>query len=408
MPERTLGTCVAQNSHLAIPAVYDVIMRTFRSTVRVSGTDVGEKEVSAVSKVFSKGYLGMGAEVIRFENELAEMFGRPVACVSTGTAALQLALQSAGVGPGAEVLVPSLTYVAGFQAISATGATPVSVDVLQGTLTMDPKDARNKVSAATRAIMPVYYGGGIARMGEIYELARLFSLRVIEDAAHAFGSFVDGSLVGSKGDIVCFSFDPIKNMTSGEGGCVVTSDSEVLETIKDLRLLGVRGDSVARASERRLYEFDVQNQGWRYHMNNVNAAIGLAQLSDFNKKSLIRQKLAQIYNSMFAEETSITPLPYNYEEVVPHIYVIRLQSKEIRDTVRGKLREDLNVETALHWFPNHFLSKYKNPGVSLPTTESEFEKMLTIPLHTKLGASTVTRIASFIIEAVRGVNQGVK
>lgn len=343
----------------------------------------------------------MGAEVVRFENQLANTFGRPVACVSTGTAALQLALQAAGIGPGDEVLVPSLTYVAGFQAVSATGATPISVDVLERTLTIDPEDARNKITPATRAIMPVYYGGGIAGLGEIYKLATGFSLRVIEDAAHAFGSRVEGNIVGSKGDIVCFSFDPIKNLTSGDGGCVVTNDLTVLENVKDLRLLGVRGDSLARASERRLYEFDVVDQGWRHHMNNVNAAIGLAQLQDFTNKALTRQELARRYNSIFAEEKLITPLPYDYTEVVPHIYVIRLGTKKLRDCVRSKLREDLNVETALHWFPNHLLTKYRKEGLSLPTTESEFERMLTIPLHTKLSLSAASRIANFILEVVR-------
>ncbi len=135
-------------------------MVTLNGPIRVSGSAVGESELAAIAAVFERGYLGMGADVQEFEEILGEYFGRPTVCVSTGTAALQLAVQCCGIGPGDEVLVPSLTYVAAFQAISATGATPVAVDVLDESLTMDPVDAERKVTSRTKAVMPVYYGGG--------------------------------------------------------------------------------------------------------------------------------------------------------------------------------------------------------------------------------------------------------
>ena len=366
--------------------------------IRVSGSNVGESELAAIASVFERGYLGMGADVQEFEGLLAGYFGRPVACVATGTAALQLAVQCVGIGPGDEVLVPSLTYVAAFQAISATGATPVAVDVLEESLTMDPDDARRHLSKRTKAVMPVYYGGGIRELERIQTLAEENGLRVIEDAAHAFGTVFDGKRVGSTGDVTCFSFDPIKNLTSGEGGCVVSDDVDFMERVRDARLLGVKGDSKARNSERRLYEFEVDSQGWRYHMSNINAAIGKAQFEVFPARAAIRQQLARKYNEILGSCSSIQILPYSYDDVVPHIYVVRFDSSAMRDRVKSRLLSELNVETALHWYPNHYLARYRLSAESLPVTEDAFSRMLTLPLHTKLTIDQVQRIGTAVLQ----------
>ena len=168
----------------------------------------------------------MGEEVQAFERELTGFFGRQAVCVTNGTAALHLAVQGCGVGMGDEVLVPSLTYVACFQAISATGAVPVACDVDPQSFCLDWRDAEQRITAKTKAIMPVHYAGGVGDLDSIYALAQKAELRVIEDAAHAFGSSYQKRKVGSFGDIACFSFDGIKNITSGEGGCIVTDDQE--------------------------------------------------------------------------------------------------------------------------------------------------------------------------------------
>ena len=364
--------------------------------IRVSGSDVGPAELAAIGSVFERGYLGMGADVQQFEELLGEFFGRPAVCVATGTAALQLAVQCCGIGPGDEVLVPSLTYVAAFQAISATGATPVSVDVLDDSLTMDPADAQRKVTSQTKAVMPVYYGGGIRGLEQIHTMAKANGLRVIEDAAHAFGTEFDDVRVGSDGDISCFSFDPIKNLTSGEGGCIVSDDTEFMDRVRDARLLGVKGDSKARNSERRLYEFEVEYQGWRYHMSNINAAIGKAQFAVFPERAALRQELARTYNEIFQSVPGVQVLPYEYDDVVPHIYVVRFPSTEMRDDVKARLLSDINVETALHWYPNHYLARYRDESGTLKVTEDAFSRMLTLPLHTKLSVDRVRTIAQHV------------
>jgi len=213
--------------------------------VRLSRSSTSEKEITAVGETVRRAALGMGSETDAFEKELTQFIGgnRHVLCVNTGTAALQLAIQACGIGRGDEVLVPTLTFVASFQAISATGATPVACDVLRENGCLDPVDAALRITPRTKAIMPVHYASGPGALDKIYELAKKKNLRVIEDAAHAFGGKYQGNRVGATGDVVCFSFDGIKNITSGEGGAVVTSDATVANRIKDARLLGVEKDT---------------------------------------------------------------------------------------------------------------------------------------------------------------------
>ena len=240
-------------------------------------------EKKAVLRVLESEYLGMGKEVQNFEKDLTIFFGRPALCVANGTAALHLSLQAAGVGLGDEILIQSLTYVASFQAISATGAKPVPCDINPNTFCFDWRDAESRLTSKTKAIMPVHYSGRVGDLTEIYTFAKNHGLRVIEDAAHAYGSEYLGRKIGSFGDIACFSFDGIKNITSGEGGCIVTNDKEILQKVRDARLLGVQKDSENRYEGKRSWHFDVTAQGWRYHMSDIMASIGLEQLKNFPK-----------------------------------------------------------------------------------------------------------------------------
>ena len=248
-------------------------------------------------RVLDKEFLGMGEEVQIFEERLSEFFGRPAVCVVNGTAALHLALQACGISDGDEVLVPSITYVASFQAISATGASPVACDVEENFLCLDWTDAEKRITSKTKAIMPVHYSGGVGNLDKIYELAKSHNLRVIEDAAHAFGTFYKERRVGGFGDIACFSFDGIKNITSGEGGCIVTNDKEVLNLVKDARLLGVEKDSEKRYEGKRSWNFNVSKQGWRYHMSDIMAAIGIEQLNRFDEIAIKRKAIATAYKT---------------------------------------------------------------------------------------------------------------
>ncbi len=368
--------------------------------IRLSKSCLGEAEKQAVMGVLSREYLGMGAEVKELEQALTEFFGRPVVCVVNGTAALHLSLQACGIGTGDEVLVPSLTYVATFQAISATGARPVACDVEPDTLTLDWRDAERRITSRTRAILPVHYTGGVANLERIYALAREHRLRVVEDAPHAFGTVIGGRLVGSFGDVACFSFDGIKNITCGEGGCIVTDDAKVLQRVRDGRLLGVEKDTEKRYSGERSWEFDVTAQGWRYHMSNIMAAIGIEQLRRFDTLARIRRERARLYDGILRGHSRIQPLQRDYDSVVPHIYVVRIAGLVERKRLQARLLED-NIETGIHYFPNHWLTFYRDPAAApLPNTDSIFPELLTLPLHPDLSEPDVRYVCDRLCAAV--------
>ena len=362
--------------------------------IRLSKSCLSAEEKAAVMGVLDRELLGMGAEVQQFEQTLSEFFGRPAVCVASGTAALQVALQAAGIGWGDEVLVPSLTYVASFQAISATGAKPVACDVRSDSLTLDWRDAEQRLTKRTKAIMPVHYSGGVRDLFEINSFAVRHGLRVIEDAAHAFGTVFQGQRVGSFGDIACFSFDGIKNITSGEGGCVVTSDVGILARVRDARLLGVEKDTEKRFAGQRSWDFDVTAQGWRYHMSNIMAAIGLEQMKRFPEMACVRQGLAQHYDQLLHGHPRISVMHHDYNTVVPHIYVVRIQGLTVRKALQESLQAQ-GVQTGVHYQPNHHLSFFSDPTAApLPVTDLVYPEMLTLPLHADLTKQDVYYICN--------------
>ena len=346
--------------------------------VRLSKCSISDAEINAVTRVMKAEYLGMGSTVQDFEHAIKKYLdtSMEVICVNTGTSALEIALSSLDIGVGDEVLVPSLTYIGTFQAISATGATPVACEIEKSSFFLNLEDAKNKITNNTKAIMPVHYASSSQGMSAIYELASNFGLRVIEDAAQAFGCTRDHKKVGTSGDILCFSFDGIKNITCGEGGAVLTSDQEVAQRVKDGRLLGVLKDSDKRYKGTRSWDFDVQNQGFRFHMSNINAAIGMVQLSRVEDFKVRRQKIAKNYIDAFSLMNDVQPLNIKYDQIIPHIFVVKANS-------RNELREYLTnneIECGLHYKPNHMLSKYNN-GIRLPITEYCYERAITLPCH---------------------------
>jgi dTDP-4-amino-4,6-dideoxygalactose transaminase len=365
--------------------------------IRLSKSIVGLQEWEALRRVLIEdGYLGMGKEVQLFEKELQQFLrtDRQVICVNSGTAAIQLATMAA-VKPGDEVLVQSLTFVATFQAIVAAGAIPIACDVDPETITIDLKDAENRLSKKTKAIMPVHYASGVGDLNEIYEFARNNNLRIIEDAAHAFGTLYKGKLVGTFGDISCFSFDGIKNITSGEGGAVVTNDEKVIRFVKDARLLGVQRDTEKRYLGQRSWEFDVTHLGYRYHMSNLFGAIGRVQLQRFENEFRPRRvELAKIYRQALKDLPGVKLLQSDLGNVVPHIFPIRVLNGK-RDNLRNWLLEK-KIEVGIHYKPNHLLSYYGRKKGSLPITEKLYKELLTLPLHPDLSDEDV----GYIIKSV--------
>lgn len=368
--------------------------------IRLSKSVIGEAEKQAVMGVLDREYFGMGKEVQEFENLLSGFFTRPTVCVNTGTAALHLALQSIGVGHGDEVLVQSITYVASFQAISAMGARPIPCEVDADTITIDVEDAEKRLTDRTKAIMPVHYAGGMGELDEVYKLAKDNDLRVVEDACHAFGGYYKGKRVGSFGDISCFSFDGIKNITAGEGGAIVTDDESVLQKVRDARLLGVEKDTDKRYKGERSWDFDVRHQGWRYHMSNIMAAIGIEQFKRLDELAARRRQLAKLYHNKLGSISSIGLLHQDFDSIVPHIFVIKLKNGD-RDKIRKRLLEK-GIQTGVHYQPNHFLSMYNPDGdVSLPVTEKLYPELLSLPLHPDLKDSDIDYICAQLVDSLK-------
>lgn len=368
--------------------------------IRQSKSCIGDAEKRSVIAVLNKEFLGMGAEVQKFERDLSEFLGRTALCVVNGTSALHLALQACDLGVGDEVLVPSLTYIASFQAISATGAKPVACDIDETTLMLDLSDAQKRLTKETKAIMPVHYSGGVGDLNAVFTFAQKHNLRVIEDAAHAFGTIYQNKRIGSFGDVTCFSFDGIKNITSGEGGCIVTDDKAVLKKVRDARLLGIEKDSKKRYVGKRSWNFEVSAQGWRYHMSDIMASIGIEQLKQLPTFAQKRQQLAKRYDLLFSGHPKIHSLSRDYEEVIPHIYVVRIKGMKNRNIIRDEMLNK-GIQTGYHYQPNHWLEFYKeDDSLQLPTTELVFPELLSLPLHPDLSVSDVEFVAETLINCI--------
>ncbi len=362
--------------------------------IPVSRPSIGEEELSAVKKVFDTGWLGMGSFVKEFEDSISRLIGAPfVIAVNTGTTALHLALDALGIGRGDEVLVPSLTFVATLQAITSTGATPVFCDIEPDTLNIDIKDVERKVSSRAKAVIPVHYRGVPCDMDALMALAKQKGLKVVEDAAHAFGSYYKGRPIGSFGDATCFSFDPIKVITCGEGGAIAVRDEALASLIQKKRILGIDKDTWSRYKHERSWFYDVLVQGYRYHMSNINAAIGLEQLKKIDPFIKARTGIAKRYDEALSGIPGIELIKTDYSGVALFMYIIKV--KKDREGLMAHLREN-GVDSGIHYIPSHLFTLYKDIPAKLPATEKVWEEILTLPLYPDLSAEGQAKVISSI------------
>ena len=363
--------------------------------IPVSRPSIGQEELKEVEKVFATGWLGLGSTVFEFENKLKDYLGaKHVLAVNTGTTALHIALDAFGIKDGDEVIVPSLTFCASIQVITALGARPVFCEINPENLNIDVTDVEKKITKNTKAIMPVHYCGQACDMDALMEIGKNHNIVIIEDAAHAFGSSYKGKKIGSFGDATCFSFDPIKNLTCGEGGAVTLSDDKVAETIRTKRILGIDKDTWHRYRNERAWFYEVTTQGYRYHMSNINAAIGLAQLKKFEYFIQKKKEIVQKYNDAFMNIDGLKILSWNLKETAPFTYIIRVLNGAREDLIaflKGK-----GVGTGIHYIPNHLQPFFKPFATSLPVTEQIGEEILTLPLFYDMTEEQV----STVIEAV--------
>jgi dTDP-4-amino-4,6-dideoxygalactose transaminase len=361
---------------------------------------IGVDTIKAVVDALHAGWLGMGAITQAFEETLARFLGlegRYIIATNTGTAALHLGLLAAGVGPGDEVITPAFNFIADHQAIIATGATPVLCDVDEVTLGVDPDKVAALIGPRTKAIVPLYFGGVAGRVKELYAVAERHGLRVVEDATHAFGTRVEGRAIGSFGDVTCFSFDPVKVITSIDGGAVVVGDPTVLERLRHWRFLGIDRETMARYKNSRAWEYDVVSQGFRYHLTNINAAVGLSQLARADEFIASRRQVCRLYNRLLADVAGVRCPATDFHDVSPFIYTVRVPAARregLIEHLRGR-----GVATGIHFLPAQDFTYLKGcRRGDLSVTERATREIVTLPLHTHMAPATVERVAATIRE----------
>jgi perosamine synthetase len=360
-------------------------------TIPVQRPCLGPEELQAVERVFKSGWLGFGEVAQAFENELRMFLGaRHAVAVSNGTAALHLALDALDLKPQDEVLVPTLTFVATPQAVVMAGATPVFCDVDPETFNLDVKDAASRITPRTKAVIPMHYGGTACDMDAVHRLAAQARLHVVEDAAHAFGSSYKGRMVGTLSELTCFSFDPIKNITCGEGGAVVTSNQELAGKMASRRVLGIVRDAASYA-----WSYTVAEHGFRYHMDNLNAAIGLEQMKRFDAFCKRRRAIASRYDEAFAGIPGLSRREQRLDETCPFFYVVRVLDGR-REVLIDHLKAS-GIMTGVHYVPNHLHRLFADRRTFLPVAERLGREILTLPLFYEMTDEQV----EFVIAAVR-------
>jgi dTDP-4-amino-4,6-dideoxygalactose transaminase len=346
---------------------------------------VGRHEIRAVKRVLKSGSLAQGPEVARFEKEFSKfVMGRECVAVNSGTSALQLALLSVGVEPGDEVIVPSFSFAATANSVALVGAKPVFVDIDPLTFNIDPKKIESAISSRTRAIQVVHLYGLPANMPKIMEIAKQWNLLVIEDAAQAHLASIDGKPVGTYGDAAAFSFYPTKNMTTGEGGMVVFSDSSFARRSRLLRNQGM---------EKR-YQNEIV--GYNLRMTDINAAIGLQQLKCVKSWTEKRISNANLLSDRIAQaQTPLTPHGFHH---VFHQYTVRIPKK--RDFCANYL-DSVGVGNGVYYpTPIHMLPSF-NLDLELIETKLATEQVLSLPVHPSLSRKDLLRIANSVDHAIQ-------
>ena len=367
---------------------------------------LGEEEVAEVVDSLRSGWITTGPKVKRFEEDFAGYVGaRNAVAVSSCTAALHLSLAALGVGPDAEVIVPTLTFCSTANVVVHLGARPILVDIDEDGH-ICPAAVRRAITARTRAIVPVHYGGQACRIGEILRIAEEQRIAVVEDAAHAAGTTFHGQRIGTHGRATAFSFYATKNMTTGEGGMITTNDDALAVRLRRLALHGMSRDAWKRYLSTGSWYYEVLEPGYKSNMSDLQAAIGIHQLQRLDGFITRRREIACRYREAFGDLPEIQlprddpDRPHTY-----HVFPVRLAAGSLRigrDEFMERLRE-YRIGASVHFIPVHRHPHYRDqlgysPG-EFPNAEQFYSGLLSLPLYPKMSARDVEDV----IEAVRDI-----
>jgi len=371
--------------------------------IPLADIDFDSEEEAAVLKVIKSRWLTMGAMTQAFEEEFAAYTGAGHAiAVANGTAALHLACMVIGLKDGDEVIVPSLTFVATANAIRYTGAIPVFADIeSEQDLDISVRAIEQKITERTRAIMVMHYGGYACDMPAITKLAREKGLAIIEDAAHAIGSEIDGRKMGVWGEVGCFSFFSNKNMTTGEGGMVVTNNDAMADKLRILRSHGMTTMSWDR-HKGHAWSYDVVELGYNYRIDEIRAALGRVQLSKLDRNNERRRILSALYREQLQELVPTIVVPFNETRGISACHLLPILLPAGSDRLRFmEYMKSHGIQTSIHYPPIHKFQAFAEVGLGagdLPVTENVTGRQVTLPLYPTLKEEDVT----VVVQAVQG------
>ena len=362
-----------------------------------------EKEAQAAYDTIRSGWISTGAKCAELEEKFAEMLGAKYAItMSNCTDALHICCILCGFGPGDEVICPSLTFAASANCIRYVGATPVFADVVDsGHINIDPADIERKITPKTKGIVVVHMAGYPAKMDEIMAVAKRYNLKVVEDACHGPLSEYKGKKLGTIGDCSAFSFFSNKNISTGEGGMLVTNSEEFAEKARLLRSHGMTTMSYQRASGHAT-EYDIIDLGYNFRFDDIRAAIAIEQLkklpNDYRRRIEVRNKYLEYLKD---HERVVVPFLHNTEYVSNYIFPIVLKDsdKAYRDSIREKLANK-GIQTSVHYPAVHMFSVFKEQDVSLPITEYVSDNEITLPMYAKLTDTQIEYICDSLKEAL--------
>jgi perosamine synthetase len=350
---------------------------------------IGDEEIAAVTEVLRSGWLTTGARTRAFEEAFANVIGvKHAIAVNSATAALHLALEASGVGPGDEVIVPTMTFAASAEVVVYLGARPVLADCDERTMNLDPAEIDRLRTPRTRAVMPVHLGGLPCDMDLILASARAAGCHVIEDAAHAFPASYRGRTIGTIGDITCFSFYATKTMTTGEGGMITTESDTAADRMRMMSLHGLSRQAWNRYGAKGSWAYDILEAGYKYNLTDIAAAIGLVQLGRVPELNEARRRIAAKYAAAFADLPElICPADLDDPGHARHLFVIRLVLDRLTIDRAGFIAalHDQNIGCSVHFIPLHLHSYYRDTfgycAADLPRASRVYETTVSLPIY---------------------------
>jgi dTDP-4-amino-4,6-dideoxygalactose transaminase len=371
--------------------------------------DIGAAEIDAVVDTLRSGWLTTGPKVRRFEEAFAAYVGcHQAVAVNSATAALHLALGAVGLQEGDEVLVPTMTFAATAEVVLYFKAKPVLVDCRPDTFNLDPEQIEKVMTAKTKAIIPVHIAGQACDLDRILELASAYDLRVIEDAAHALPSRFQGKMIGTIGDITCFSFYATKTITTGEGGMATTANPEWTERMRIMGLHGISQDAWKRYTAEGSWYYEILYPGFKYNLTDIAAAIGLEQLKKCTQFWESRQRYAALYHEGFQDVPAIiTPYVAPDRQHAWHLYIIQLDLEQLcigRNEFIALLKQE-NIGTSVHFIPLHLHPYYRNTFTyrpeDFPTASAVFERIISLPIYPKMSDADLQRVIDTVRTLVK-------